>query len=407
MPVDLKNIPEPSVRPAPPKFVRALMVLIILIGLSITLSRLFTGNNNVWFSVIVPTVIIGGVIFVRFINYQVQQLVANSHDMLREKTIIQEVRRGRRALQILFAECCTAHSLCETPFASGSNSLVNNENVFFPQRSWRGEENVRLSQLPRPIKIKEEKHLSLLFTVLAERLAISFSAYPKERPVMVLLDFTSSIPEKKAINLWQQAWQNAGIQQTLNRINSFGAQAVDEWLDHNIRSDALLLVLSWHYAPINTRDSAEAICGVLFGNRLTQETLPSLAILHRPESGEGADEDLRYAITQALDWGPVKSSEIQHLWLSGVEDEMDNYATLIKAIADSDLKNVSQKTGTHNFNDYLGDPGKTGVWLAIVAATQSMQQQRVHHLLICREQQNGKFWNMVVSPTVPDEEREE
>jgi hypothetical protein len=36
-----------------------------------------------------------------------------------------------------------------------------------------------------------------------------------------------------------------------------------------------------------------------------------------------------------------------------------------------------------------------------------MQQQRVHHLLICREQQNGKFWNMVVSPTVPDEEREE
>jgi len=110
---------------------------------------------------------------------------------------------------------------------------------------------------------------------------------------------------------------------------------------------------------------------------------------------------------QALDWGPVKSSEIQHLWLSGVEDEMDNYATLIKAIADSDLKNVSQKTGTHNFNDYLGDPGKAGVWLAIVAATQSMQQQRVHHLLICREQQNGKFWNMVVSPTVPDEEREE
>jgi hypothetical protein len=155
---------------------------------------------------------------------------------------------------------------------------------------------------------------------------------------MVLLDFTSSIPEEKAINLWQKAWQNAGIQQTLNRINSFGAQAVDEWLDHNIRSDALLLILSWHYAPINTRDSAEAICGVLFGNRLTQETLPSLAILHRPESGEGADEDLRYAITQALDWGPVKSSEIQHLWLSGVEDEMDNYATLIKAIADSDLK---------------------------------------------------------------------
>jgi hypothetical protein len=51
---------------------------------------------------------------------------------------------------------------------------VNNENVFFPQRSWRGEENVRLSQLPRPIKIKEEKHLSLLFAVLAEGLQYRF-----------------------------------------------------------------------------------------------------------------------------------------------------------------------------------------------------------------------------------------
>jgi hypothetical protein len=94
------------------------MVLVILIGLSITLSRLFTGNNNVWFSVIVPTVIIGGVIFVRFINYLVQQLVANSHDML-EKTIIQEVRRGRKGVTNIIRWCCTAHSLCETPFASG------------------------------------------------------------------------------------------------------------------------------------------------------------------------------------------------------------------------------------------------------------------------------------------------
>lgn len=382
------------------------MVLAVLIGLNVTLSRLLTGNNNEWFSFGLPTVIVGGVLLVRFIIYLVRQIVANSHDMQREKTIIRDVRRGRRALQILFAECCTAHSLCETPFASGSNSLVNNENVFFPQRSWRGEENVRLSQLPRPFKTKEEKHLSLLFTALAERLAISFSVYPKEMPVIVLLDFTSSISEEKTITLWQQAWQSAGIQQTFNRINSFGAQAVDEWLDHNIRSDALLLVLSGNYAPINTQRSAEAMCGVLFGNRLTQETLPSLAILHRPECGEGVDEELRYAITQALDWGPVKSSEIQHLWLSGVEDEMDNYASLMKAIADSNLKNVSQKTGTHNFNDYLGDPGKAGVWLAIVAATQLMQQQRMHHLLICREQQNGKVWNMVVSPGVPAEEGE-
>ncbi|HFK4762020.1 TPA: hypothetical protein ACG0MZ_003583 [Citrobacter farmeri] len=406
MPVNLKNIPEPRVRPSLPKFGRALMVLVILIGLSIVLSRLLTGKNNEWFSVGVPVVIIGGVLFVRFIIYLVRQLVVNSHDRLREKTIIQDVRRGRRALQILFAECCTAHSLAGTPFASGSNSLLNNENVFFPQRSWRGEDNIRLSQLSRPSRIKEEKHLGLLFAALARKLAIPLSEFPEKRQVLVLLEFTSSIPEEKAITLWHQAWQSAGIQQTWGRINAFGAHAVDEWLDLSIQSDALLLVVSWQYAPINTWHSAETLCGLLFGNRMTQNTLPPLAILHRPESGEGIDDDLRYAITQALDWGPVEKDEIQHIWLSSVDAEMDNYNNLMKAIADSDLKNVSQKTGIHNFNDYLGDPGKSGVWLAIVAATQAMQQHPVQHLLICHEQQNGKVWNMVVSPAVPAKEGE-
>ena len=72
----------------------------------------------------------------------------------------------------------------------------------------------------------------------------------------------------------------------------------------------------------------------------------------------------------------------------------------MKAISHTALKNVNQITGTHNFNDFLGDPGNAAIWLSMVAATQSIQQQPAYHLLICREQRNGKVWNMVVSPAV-------
>lgn len=406
MPVDLKNMPDVSVRPASPKFARWMVILMILIGFSIVISRLVTGKNNAWLTVGLPAMVLGGLLFILFVIYLLRAISANARDRERERTIIQEVRRGRRALQILAAECCTAHSSADKPFTAIGNNLLKNENVFFPQRSWRGEEDTRLSQIVRTGENKADQHLLALFTALLRKLANPLSILPVGQPVMVLLEHASSVPEEKAFALFWQAWQQSGIQQPASTLTGSGAQAIDHWLDHHIRSEAILLAVSWQYAPLNTPMSAEAISGVLLGNRLTQETLTPIAFLHRPEAGEGEMDALHYAIAQALDWVPVNAEKPKHLWLSGVDAETEAYATLMKAIDAASLENVDPLTGVHNFNDFLGDPGNAALWLAVAGAAQSIQQQPAHHLLICRQHENGKVWNMVVSPVTSAKEGE-
>lgn len=398
MPVDLKNIPKVNTRPVPPKFAYWMVALIALTALNIFISRLLTGENNEWLSAVISTVIIGGLLLILFLIYLLRQIFANARNKQREKTIIEEIRRGRRALRVLAAESCTAHSSTDSLFSPLSSYLLNNENVFFSQYSWRGEENIRLSQLARPAGIREEQHFEMLLVALAQKLAVPMAQLPVDKPVMLLLESSSSIPEEKIADLWRQAWLHADIQQSYFFTSETGLQVIDNWLDHHIRSDAYLLVVSWQYAPENTAFSAETISGVLLGNRLAKDMLPTHAILHRPEAGSATPEKLHYAIQQALDWVPVSADKPQHLWITGVGSGTDKYISLIKAIDTSDLDNVEQHTGIHNFNDFLGDPGKAGVWLAVVAATQSMQQCPAHHLLISSEQQNEKLWSMVVSP---------
>lgn len=404
MPVDLKNIPDASLRPTPPRLSRWMMSLVILVGFSVVLSRLLTGKNNLWLSAGIPCLIVSGLLFILFLIYLLRQILANAHDKQREKTIIQEVRRGRRALQILATECSTAHSSANAPFASVSSNLLRNDNVFFPQRSWRGEDNIRLSQLARIAGISGEAHLAFLFTTLAKHLAQSFSRLPADKPVMLLFESSSKLPEEKTEALWLRAWEASGIQQPCSRISGSGMQIIDDWLDHNIQSEALLLVVSWQFQPHNTPLSAEAITGVLMGNRLTQHALTPMAFLHRPEAVGESSDAFEYAIGQALDWVPIAPEAPEHLWLGEVDPDTDEYTALMKAISSASLSRVDQHTGTHNFNDYLGSPGKGAGWLAIAAATQAIQQHPAHHLVICREQQSGKVWNMVVSPVDSYEE---
>lgn len=406
MTVDLKNMPDISIRPSPPKPVRWIVALIILIGLSIVISRLVSGKNHLWLTVGLPALAVSGLLFMLLVIYLVRAIFANARDREREKMIIREVRRGRRALQILAAECCTAHSSADNPFTAIGSNLVKNEDVFFPQRSWRGEEDTHLSQIIRAEGLSEAQHFRTLLSSLIQRLVLPLSVLPSNRPVMVLLEHSSALSEEKAFALFWQAWHQAGILQPVSTFIGNGAQAIDDWLDHHFRSEAVLLVVSWQYAPANTPLSAETVNAVLLGNRLTQGILPPLAYLHRPEPGEATTDAQHYAITQALDWVPVNAEMPAHLWLTGMLPDSEEYVTLLKVIDAVGLENVDQQTGFHNFNNFLGDPGKSALWLAVAAATQSIQRQPEYHLLINREQQNGKVWNMIVSPATPVKERE-
>jgi len=73
----------------------------------------------------------------------------------------------------------------------------------------------------------------------------------------------------------------------------------------------------------------ETISGVLLGNCLAQDVLPSLAFLHCPETGEGEVDALHYAM---LFWGPANAEKPNHLLLRGADAETKAYATLMKTI---------------------------------------------------------------------------
>ncbi|WP_169405428.1 hypothetical protein [Rouxiella aceris] len=110
-------------------------------------------------------------------------------------------------------------------------------------------------------------------------------------------------------------------------------------------------MVSWQYAPGSTPLSAEAVSGVLLGNRLTQNILPPLAFLHRPEAGQGTS------------LGSLAAEKAKDLWLSCVEAETDEYVALMKAIDGTGLDSVDRRSGFHNFNDFLGDPSNAALWV--------------------------------------------
>ncbi len=68
----------------------------------------------------------------RLAIYLMQQIQANAWDSRREQVILQEVRRGRRALQILAAACSTAHDP-DLQFTGIADALLRNDNKSFPR----------------------------------------------------------------------------------------------------------------------------------------------------------------------------------------------------------------------------------------------------------------------------------
>ncbi|MEN3754842.1 hypothetical protein ABC733_25795 [Mangrovibacter sp. SLW1] len=62
------------------------------------------------------------------------------------------------------------------------------------------------------------------------------------------------------------------------------------------------------------------------------------------------------------------------------------------------LTGVDRQTGIHNFGDFIGDPDKAGMTLAIAAATQSVNKKSEYHLLIIREKGSANIWGVAISP---------
>ena len=404
MPIRLDKIP-PATRPQRPRFFIWLGMLLLscLLGAGATL--LFREETlpqrplEFWrLALSIPILGWCALGLGRVFLYAVQIGAANGWDQAREEDRIRKNRQGRRSQQVLGVSLQTALREPEDEPAIQLEALLSGTTVLKSQASRMDGTVLRHSCLSCDA---DENPEAVLLSVLAQTLADltpTMAQLPADQSLALLLEVDTGLPEKQWRRVWQQAWRESGIRQPKNSVDGSGLAALDYWLDQRIGDRAMLLVVAVQFAPLQPEGTAEAAVGLLFGNRLTQTTLPPIAFLRRPEQErKPTTDDLLYATRQALDWVPLESTSIEQVWRVGIDAQR---AAAIAGVL-SELPMPINRTETHNLDAMLGHPGCTSPWLAIAAATQTIQRGTGPQFIFSGGAAAAGLWGTVLMPALP------
>lgn len=378
MPIKLDTVPALAQRSTPPRLWLwfGLLLLCLLLGVGATL--LF-GDESLrqlpvdflHFALGLPFLAWCVLGFGRVLLHVGEESAADGWDEAREQDMIRRVRQGRCSQQVLGVSLHT--TLQETV----------------------GEPTAQLEA------IDEEPEAALL-SVLTQRLADLASILtqvPDDKPLALLLEVDSKLPEDHWRPAWRKAWLESGIRQSTVAVEGCGLAAVDQWLDQRIGDQALLLVLAVRVAPEQPEGMAIAAVGLLFGNRLTQTTLAPIAYLHRPEQERKSTEaDLLYAARQALDWVPLEGSSIKQVWRAGIDAQRT--AAMASVLLETTIP-VDSAQGVRNLDASLGNPGKAAPWLAIAAATHTIERGAGPQFIFSGGDDAAGLWCSVLIPVSP------
>ncbi|WP_248807408.1 hypothetical protein [Pseudomonas sp. MWU13-2100] len=405
MTVRLDKVPAPAPSPKLPSiWIWLLLCLLCLVlGLGLTLwwdnESLGQQSDRFWLTAVgLPFLAWCLLGCLRAMIYLCEVARAEGWDQAREEDLSQKIRRGRRSQQVLAVSLHTA--LREPQAQDGQaqlSALLSGKSALRVQPSWE-ESLVRHSYLSREgVDSPEQLLLRALKMVLTE-LATTLAELPADRPLTLFLQANSPVSEMDMHDIWQQAWRASGIKQKVTRLDDSGLAAVDRWLDHRIHDQALFLVVALQVGPSLSEEATESVVGLLFGNRLTQNTLAPLAYLHRPEQErEATTEDLDYAVRQALDWASLGAEAVRHVWLSGICPE--RRAAVATVLSQTSIP-VKTGHGLHDIQASLGLPGILAPWLAIASAVDAIRRSGQTHLVLSGEDiADTRVWCTVLVPT--------
>jgi hypothetical protein len=406
MVVRLDKVPPALDEPTKPRLWLWLLPLPALMALGVALTLWLGGEGlapaRFWlFALGIPAVIWCALAFVRGLVYLGELSAVEGWNEAREADLTQKMRRGRRSQQVLAVSMHTAlrELGSEDGHAQRAALLANDGSQLKAQPGWGGQ-GARHSRLA---PMDDETRFWLLQRVLEmllKELSVALAAFPAQRPVSLLLEMAGGLEAVVTSKVWADALAQSGIRQTLTPIEGSGLAIIDRWLDERIQDDALLMVVSFQIAPEQVEGSAEAVVGLLLGNRLTQDTLQPLAYLHRPEPMHGTDKKAALQATvQALDWVPLPASSIGRVWLAGTD-------TSRNALVSSAMEAVELPAkAIHNLGALLGDAGKASPWMAIAAAVDAMAVKAEPQFIYTGDSaDDARMWCSVVMPTaVPQE----
>lgn len=378
MPVRLDQVPPLAARPAPLRVWLWLGALPLLVLLGVAVTVLFSTQPLAeqppvfWLPAWgVPLAVWCVLSFARALLYIGQQGAADGWDEAREEDLTRRISRGRRSQQILGASLYTALRALGAQPAAQRDALLSGTRAYQAQPSWQGETLLH-SRLP----VSGDEGVGavvyrLLVQVLTD-LAHTLKQLPDAQPLALLLEIECALPKNQLRQIWQHAWRDSGIRQSAVPAEGEGLTALDHRLDQHIGDQALLMVVALQVAPSQPQGTAEAAVGLLFGNRLTQTTLPPMAHLHRPEQErEPSAEHLLYATRQALDWVPLEAKAIEQVWRAGIAAPRDMD---INAVLSGVAMPVNHHRELCDLDALLGSAGHVSPWLAIAAATQTIER---------------------------------
>lgn len=407
MPVRLDQIPGRAPRPAPPRVWLWLVLLPLLLVAAIGVAWAWDiaawreRPLNYWAQASGLALLLWSLLsFVRGLVHLGQQRAADGCDQAREEDSLRKTRRGRRSQQVLGVSVHTGLREAGQSPAAQLHAFLSGAQALQSQAPRQGGDPVRHSYLPYdPHEPPEQVLLQVLNQVLAD-LAQALVHLADDTPVALLLEIDSGLPESVLRRVWRHAWSESGIRQSASPLDSSGLAALDHWLDQRIADRGLLMVVAVQFSPQPLEGTADAAVGVLLGNRLTQNTLPALAYLHRPElAREPTAEALLPAVKQALNWVSLDAKAIQYVWRAGIASALD--AAINTVLAQVSMP-ANAPQGLCNLDTLLGHPGVASPWLAIAAATQNLEFGAGPQFIFSADNcgQTGP-WGMVLAPVSP------
>jgi len=395
----LKHLPDCYPRPDQPKVSRWIAVLVAMLIISVILMRIFgryIDNSHFWILAIGTPLVVWIVSFtIRIWAWSLQDSKANGFDRRREQWILSETRRARRALQILNTTFITAHQDDEQ--ASVAVEMLNNHSIIISQSDWKGEESRRLSRITAEPEDTPGLVISRLFSELIADLPVH--QFPENASLVVILDISSSLSFPAVRNIWQEAWQESGITCALEYTDSNGPGVINHWMDHRIKDDAMLLIVGLQIDPVVSNNTAEAAVALLFGNRLTQEALEPLALLHRPDAAPSGE--LSEGMNMAAYNVPLKENIVKNLWLAGLTGKQR--AEVIGCQNAHPAQSVEDEA-VISLDTSMGHAGAAAPWLAIAAATEIAQQTQSPQMIICGDTTQNVLWSTLITPIASRQE---
>ncbi|HBE9116744.1 Uncharacterised protein [Citrobacter braakii] len=395
----LRHLPECYPRPKSLKFSRWIIALVAMLSVSVILMRIFwryVENLYFWKVALGVPIVLWSVPFAScLLLWALQDSKANAFDTQREQWILRETRKARRALQVLNVTFITGHS--SVAQKDTAIAMQNNDSIIVSQVDRDGNESSRMSQ----IYSSPQDSLKFVITNIFSKLiaGIPFAHIPDKLPLVVFFDVTTSLPLESIRHYWDETWQKNNITLPIEYCEGTGLSVIDRWLNERIKDKAMLLIVGLQLKPAKSDNTAEAGVALLLGNRLTQESLEPLALLHRPDAAPTCE--LREGMNMAAYNVPLKENIVKNLWLAGLTGEQR--AEVIECQNAHPAQSVEDEA-VISLDTSMGHAGAAAPWLAIAAATEIARQTQSPQMIICGDTTQNVLWSTLITPIASRQE---